>query len=257
MAAKRLRLSDTARLGAGVALASLAAWVWLLTRTEMSCHVLSRASGISLGALFASVSVPSAALGWLMMLVAMMAPMTMPALSFIRSSSFASRRGRMSAFFLAGYALVWMGVGVGMTAFELVLRWILPGSWLPALALGLVALIWQASPVKQRCLNRCHSHRPLPAFGWEADWGALRMGLVHGGWCVGSCWALMLLPMLLPVGHEVGMLAVAVLMFCERLDPPRVPAWRLRGLGTARGVLRMWLFGPRRSALLARAERSP
>ena len=101
---------------------------------------------------------------------------------------------------------------------------------LPALAAAVLALAWQASPAKQRCLNRCHAHPPLAAFGWRAARDALALGLRHGGWCVGSCWALMLLVLLLPQGHVAGMAAAAVLMFSERLDPPRPPAWRLRGL---------------------------
>jgi predicted metal-binding membrane protein len=59
------------------------------------------------------------------------------------------------------------------------------------------------------------------------------MGFEHGIWCTSSCWAAMLFPMLLPSGHFVAMVAVAVLMFCERLDPPGTPSWRLRGFGTA------------------------
>jgi predicted metal-binding membrane protein len=97
------------------------------------------------------------------------------------------------------------------------------------------------SPDKQRCLNRCHNHRPLAAFGVAADWDVFRLGFAHGFWCVGSCWAAMLLPMMLPTGHLAAMAAVSVLMFCERLDPPRPPAWRWRGFDTAVRYGRLWL----------------
>ena len=106
------------------------------------------------------------------------------------------------------------------------------------------ALIWQASPFKQRCLNRCHSHRPLAAFGIAADVDALRLGLETGVWCTASCWAAMLFPMLWFQGHFVAMAAVALLMFCERLDPPRTPAWRWRGFGTALRAISLRLRGP-------------
>jgi predicted metal-binding membrane protein len=95
----------------------------------------------------------------------------------------------------------------------------------------LLAIVWQLSPVKQRCLNRCHAHTELAAFGVAADLDALRFGVSHGIWCAGSCWALMLSPMLLPQGHVAAMAIVAVLTFSERLEHPKPPSWRWRGLG--------------------------
>jgi hypothetical protein len=97
-------------------------------------------------------------------------------------------------------------------------------------------------------LNRCHNHRPLAAFGIAAARDALFMGLSHGRWCVGSCWAVMLLPLLLPDAHVAAMAAVTLLMFCERMDPPATPAWRLRGFRTALDWSRVQLFGPRGSS---------
>src|SRR3546814_20852665 len=66
---------------------------------------------------------------------------------------------------------------------------LMPMSYIPALVVGIIALVWQFSPVKQRCLNRGHDHRPLAAFGWRAHRDALLFGSVHGIWCVGSGWA--------------------------------------------------------------------
>jgi predicted metal-binding membrane protein len=97
----------------------------------------------------------------------------------------------------------------------------------------IIAIVWQFSPVKQRCLNRCHAHGELAAFGPAADVDALRFGLTHGVWCVGSCWALMLLPLLVSSGHVAMMAAVSLWLFAERLDTPTLPRWRLRGPGRA------------------------
>ena len=58
----------------------------------------------------------------------------------------------------------------------------------------------EVSPIKQRCLNRCHADPEISAFGVAADIDALRFGTMHGIWCAGSCWALMLCPMLAHVG---------------------------------------------------------
>jgi predicted metal-binding membrane protein len=97
----------------------------------------------------------------------------------------------------------------------------------------LVAFAWQCSPVKQRCLNRCHAHGELAAFGAAADVGVLRFGVTHGIWCVGACWALMLVPLLLPRGHVVAMVAATVLIVSERLEQPRPLRWQIRGAGKA------------------------
>jgi predicted metal-binding membrane protein len=203
----------------------------------------------SLAQRFAAASPGALALGWALMLLAMMAPMLVPAIYQIRMGSFVRRRARTTALFVLGYGAVWMLAGGGLMAVELVARWRAPGSYLPALVVALVALVWQASPGKQRCLNRCHRHEALPAFGWTADWGALRLGGKHGLWCVASCWATMLVPMLLPHGQFPAMLAVSLLMSAERLDPPRAPSWRWRGFGTAWRYLLLRWRGPQTSPM--------
>ncbi|WP_176132815.1 DUF2182 domain-containing protein [Hymenobacter sp. CRA2] len=189
--------------------------------------------------------------GWALMLVAMMAPLLIQPIYHVRATSFARRRTRATALFVAGYGAGWMVAGVGLLALELLVSVWDAQSYLPAALVGLVALVWQASPAKQRYLNRCHRHRALAAFGAAADRDALLMGLEHSRWCIGSCWAAMLLPMLLPHGHVVAMMGVSMLMVCERLDPPRTPAWQLRGFGTAFRYARLRLRGPQPSALPA------
>jgi len=124
-----------------------------------------------------------------------------------------------------------------LLAIELAVKLFAPQSYLPAAGVVLIALVWQFSPVKQRCLNRCHAHTELAAFGAAADFDALRFGMTHGTWCAGSCWALMLFPMLLLRGHVVAMASVAVLIFSERLEQPRPPSWRWRGLGKATRIV--------------------
>jgi len=100
---------------------------------------------------------------------------------------------------------------------------------MPLALVALIAVIWQSSPIKQRCLNRNHAHTELAAFGWAADLDALRFGWRHGVWCFGSCWALMLLPMLISRGHIAAMAAVTLWLFAERLERPTPPQWRWHG----------------------------
>ncbi len=229
---------ELARVRNPVLLLSAAAWIWLLVDpggSMMHAHCAATSSrGLSLSAalpmLLAMNPPAKLAAGWGLMLVAMMAPALILPIGHVRLRSFKRRRARAIVLFVAGYAALWMGVGGVLLAASLALGWWAPHSYLPAGGI-LLAIVWQLSPFKQRCLNRCHAHTELAAFGAAADLGALRFGVAHGVWCVGSCWALMLSPLLLPLGHVAAMAIVAVLTFSERLEHPKPPRWRFRGLG--------------------------
>jgi predicted metal-binding membrane protein len=224
---------EWARLRNAVLAVSVIAWIAILLQPRVASCCSANGAGGSWRMLIAANPPRALAIDWALMLVAMMGPMLVAPLYHIRISSFARRRRRSMALFAVGYGAVWMAAGIVIVATQLVASWRLPQSYLPAMMAGLVALVWQASPLKQRCLNRCHSHPPLAAFGVAADLDVLRFGSTTGLWCVGSCWLAMLFPVLLPEGHFTAMAAVALLMFSERLDPPRTPAWQWRGFGTA------------------------
>jgi predicted metal-binding membrane protein len=219
------------------------AWALLSTQAEMvpmlthgsAAH--AHATPMSLGALLAMNPPASMAAGWALMLIAMMSPaLTLP-VHHIRVRSFTHRRVRAIALFVAAYAGVWFALGGVFVAVALVIALLAPPSYLPAAIALLVAAVWQCSPLKQRCLNRCHAHPALAAFGAAADIDVLRFGITHGVWCAGSCWALMLFPMLLPSGHLLAMGVVTVLIFGERLERPGPPRWRARGFGKATRIV--------------------
>jgi predicted metal-binding membrane protein len=133
--------------------------------------------------------------------------------------------------------VIWIAAGGGLMPMALAIAALAPHPFMGAAAAIAAAFLWQCSPIKQRCLNRCHAQPELAAFGRAADVDALRFGARHGLWCVGSCWALMLVPVLLPRGHLVAMAAVTVLVAAERLERPRLPSWRPRGLGKAARIV--------------------
>src|SRR6516165_6581066 len=150
---------EYARLRNSVLSISLISWMVILVgQVELRASSCCPATGsaTSLEMLLASNSPTSLARGWALMLTAMMAPMLVPPIYYIRISSFARRRSRSIALFVAGYGGVWMAAGCVMLALELAAIWLGPQSYLPATVVGLVALVWPASPFKQRCLNRCH-----------------------------------------------------------------------------------------------------
>lgn len=185
----------------------------------------------SLQALLQVHSPAALAINWLVMLVAMMVPTLVAPVLHVHQRSFRHRRARAIGLFALGYITVWMLAGAGLTYLQLMLRVVSPVSLWPAAIAALIALVWQCSPAKQLCLNRSHNHHALAAFGWAADRAALGFGFSHGMWCVGSCWALMLIPLLLIHGHSAAMLAMTVLMTAERLEGPRPLVWHPRGLG--------------------------
>jgi predicted metal-binding membrane protein len=137
---------------------------------------------------------------------------------------------RSIGLFIAGYASTWLVMAVLLVGVELVAMLFLRQPFL-TVAGALVVSSWQFSPMKQRCLNRIHAHTALSAFGLAADRDALWFGVTHGVWCIGSCWALMLLPMLLPKWSVAAMGAVFLLVFSERLDQPTCPCWTWRVSG--------------------------
>jgi predicted metal-binding membrane protein len=188
----------------------------------------SGASLVSFQMLLEMNPISSLTAGWALMLIAMMSPTLITPISHILRRSFKRQRARSVTHFVAGYAAIWMAAGGVLIAVMLMLNLLVPQSYLPAVVVGMMALVWQCSPVKQRCLNRGHNHSELAAFGLAADMDALRFGITHGVWCVGSCWALMLFPMLLPHGHFAAMAVVAFVMTSERLEQPRPLRWRLR-----------------------------
>ena len=177
------------------------------------------------------------AAGWALMLIAMMSPVLIAPVRHIRIQSFTRRRPRSVALFVTGYAAIWMALGGVLLAIELVVILFATQSYPLAAGVLLIASVWQCSPIKQRCLNRCHAHTELAAFGAAADLDAFRFGIIHAIWCASSCWLLMLFPMVLPRGHVVSMATIAVLIFSERLERPKPPRWRWRGFGKAMRIV--------------------
>jgi predicted metal-binding membrane protein len=228
-----------------VLLISAVAWVFLFAGTQFSAGVESSVAAASeshshhaSSASLLKMNPPASwAIEWLLMLAAMMAPTLITPLWYIRVRNFARRRLRSSSLFVFGYAAVWMIVGALVFAAHVGVKIFQSQSFWLAATLAMIALVWQTSPAKQRCLNRCHAHGSFAAFGPSADVDAFRFGISHGVWCVGSCWALMLFAMLLPRGHVAAMAAASVLIFSERLEQSAPPGWRFRGLGKATRIV--------------------
>jgi predicted metal-binding membrane protein len=161
------------------------------------------------------------------MVLAMMAPLLTVPMTHLWIRSLARRRLRAVALFSLAYAAVWT-VTLSLLAVASAGLLALGVGWLVALALALaVAALWQSTPARQGSLNRCHRLPRLGAFGWLADRDCLAYGFTSGLWCVGACWALMLLPMFVARGHFLAMLAVMTFLLIERQMPSRAVRWRM------------------------------
>jgi predicted metal-binding membrane protein len=166
---------------------------------------------------------------WQAMIAAMMLPSSLPFVRMFAATSHAhSRRGMEMTAFLGGYALVWTGFGAVAFSGDFVLHhlvdrtpWLEARPWLIAGSVLLLAGAFQFTSLKERCLDACrHPGAYLLRFyrgGGVA--GAFRLGRGHGLFCLGCCWALMLVGFAAGVANLWWMAALAALMYFEKARP--------------------------------------
>jgi predicted metal-binding membrane protein len=172
--------------------------------------------------------------GWTVMALAMVPPLTLPMLRYVAARSFAFRRARALALFLAGLLCPWVAAGVMAIALMTVAP--APDGRIAALGFA-IAAIWELTPFKRRALRRCHRGVPLAAEGWRADRDCFVFGCARGQDCLISCWAMMLAVML--ADHTAtAILVTQALAFAERrAREPRVE--RCAVVLAALGALRL------------------
>ncbi|MEL6287731.1 MAG: DUF2182 domain-containing protein [Pseudomonadota bacterium] len=165
---------------------------------------------------------------WLAMSIAMMLPTAVPLIATYVDFSFANPERvpqRQVYALIAGYLIVWFGFSVSAAALQIGLSraLVLDGAmvgrlgWVSA-AFLVIAGAYQFSALKASCLARCRA--PFATFlGMWRDGlrGALIMGLKQGGYCLGCCWALMLLAFVGGVMNVLWMAAAMALMLVEKL----------------------------------------
>jgi predicted metal-binding membrane protein len=162
----------------------------------------------------------AAAIMWAVMMIAMMVPSAAPVLLIYdrveRDQRAEAKTAAPTGFFALGYLIVWIVWSLAAAALQWALQALVLlsprlASTTPILSAAflLVAGTYQLTPWKDACLAHCQSPLGFLLTRWRAGpWGALRMGLHHGAYCVGCCWALM---GLLFVGGVMNLIWVAVL----------------------------------------------
>lgn len=213
-------------------LLALAAVAWVATDLRMAG--MDGGPGTNPGAFGFFVSV------WVVMMAAMMLPAVTPtALAYraLQHERPGRRRGAdagETAMFVAGYLTVWAAAGLVVYALLEAGRsldggffaWDRAGRFAAAGVL-VAAALYQLTPAKNACLSRCRSRRAFVLDGWRnGREGALRIGVEHGAWCLGCCWALMAALFALGAMSIAWMALISVLIVAERLLRWRTPATR-------------------------------
>ena len=172
------------------------------------------------------VALPLFLVAWQAMVVAMMLPSTLPMLRLFRATVRSAPRPRvMLAVFVGGYVAVWGAFGAVAFAFDIGVHrtverspWLAGHPWvIGGLALALAGA-FQFSDLKERCLTECRHPGAYLLQHYRRGVGeALRLGWGHGLFCLGCCWALMLLMFAAGVAQLWWMAALTAVMVYEKL----------------------------------------
>ena len=230
-AVEALAKRDRAVVLAALAAVAALAWVHLgLTARAMGRHA---AMGMAMPRMeeWSAVDVLLLFVMWAVMMVAMMLPTAAPVVLTFASIQ-RRRRERdgpyvSTAVFALGYLLVWTAYGAGAA----LAQWALHEAALlsPTMAstsavlgggLLIGAGLFQFTPLKRVCLTQCRSPITALSSGWkEGTRGALRMGVRHGGYCVGCCWVLMALLFVAGVMNLLWVATIAAFVLIEKVAP--------------------------------------
>ena len=182
---------------------------------------------------------------WFVMMIGMMLPSASPLLllymGVARHAAGSGHRFASAAWFLAGYLCAWAMFSAAATAAHWALEsaaMMTPSMSTASRPLGAAVLIaagiYQWLPVKDACLTRCRA--PLSYIqqhgGFQPEGGrTLMLGLVHGLYCVGCCWALMLLLFVFGVMNLLWVAALMMYVLAEKLLPGAKWLARAAGVG--------------------------
>jgi predicted metal-binding membrane protein len=165
--------------------------------------------------------------GWTLMTAAMMLPSTLPLIeTFRRMTRERADRTRLAALLILGYLGVWLGFGIVAHAADLLLHqavhhfaWLEDNAWLFGAGPLIAAGAFQFTQLKYRCLEQCRAPVSFVLQHWrggDTRKQALKLGAHHGAYCVGCCWALMLLMFAVGTGSVGWMLVLGAIMAIEK-----------------------------------------
>ncbi len=165
---------------------------------------------------------------WVAMMTAMMLPSTAPlVLLYRRAGTLAA-----TAALLAGYLAVWTATGAVAWLLHMVVT-------LPAAPVLLAAGAYQLTPVKHACLRRCRTPADFLVQRWRAN--PVLIGLDHGRWCLGCCWALMVVLVVVGAMGLGWVVLLAAVVAAEKLTAWGSTVARVTGVALLlAGIWQTW-----------------
>jgi|SRR5215216_4432638 predicted metal-binding membrane protein len=200
-------LRGQALTAAGLAAVSVAAWIVVIVMGD---------------------DMPMGAALWLLAWTTMMAAMMLPSAAplFLLYENQGGPFG--SGLLAAGYLLLWAAVGIA--AFEIDMHVPDPGTAVVALVL-IGAGVYQFTPLKNACLGRCRAPTDFLVTHWHPGRaGAVRIGVEHGLYCVGCCWALMAVLVVVGAMALAWVAVIALAVAAEKLLPQGAALARVVGV---------------------------
>ena len=218
-------LSSRIELAVVVAMIALSVLAWVSTIDQaVSMRGMAMGLGQIGGLNQGDMSVGAFLAMWVTMMVAMMLPTALPMV--FAHLAVTRRRGRsvyLTLVFIAGYLLVWSAIGVvpliAFKAFAQLSGDAIQSNWLPALAGAILvaAGAYQFTGWKQVCLDKCQSPFAfIVAHEVGSAASSLRAGAIHGALCLGCCWALTAVLLVVGLMNLIWMAALFALFFVEK-----------------------------------------
>jgi predicted metal-binding membrane protein len=183
---------------------------------------------------------------WTLMMAAMMLPSVTPTATLYAKTVQRNRAARIAGL-VAGYLAVWAAAGLPAFGLAWLAGWLTgnepSAAHIMAVAVFALCGIYQLSSLKDRCLAHCRS--PL---GLLLHYGSyrgrlrdLRVGAHHGGYCLGCCWALMVVLVAVGVMNVAAMVGLAAVVLIEKVSPRGPAVSRLAGAAAlALAVATVW-----------------
>jgi predicted metal-binding membrane protein len=224
-----------------VVLLPVVCWAWIVA---MARDMYGPMTGASAWMMTTNWDLPHLLLLWAMWIVMMTGMMLPSASPLVLLYGAAARRsaqgtaGRDIYALTAGYLIIWAGFSLLATVLQRGLAVLLLSSPMMestssrvAGTFLLIAGLYQLTPLKHACLRTCRSPLGFLLSRWRSGWsGALSLGLEHGLYCVGCCWALMLLLFAGGVMNVTVIVALTAFIGLEKLAPLGAHAARIGGV---------------------------
>jgi predicted metal-binding membrane protein len=219
-----------------------ACWAWIVPMAQDMYGDMSGLSAWMMSPAWTGTHVALLFAMWTAMMIGMMLPSAAPTLLIYgmvtRRSDAAADAALRVHIFAGGYVVVWTAFSAAatlaqraFTAADVLTPMMEARAPLAGGAMLLVAGLYQLTPLKRACLQACQSPVTFLTKHWRAGRaGAFRIGLVHGWYCLGCCWALMLLLFAGGVMNLAVIAGLTIFLLIEKLMPPVLQGGRFSGV---------------------------